>query len=206
MSGATRSLRTESSLGRGPDAQNPRTQGVPRYRQWYRRCGLAGVVVTLRAVFGSGSDRREYGIERWFEGERINGNTWPPRPPLPLYPPGSLPKRSKRCILNWRPSFQPRSHPPPTAPTRRTARFNTSGCRIRPTNHHWKSHDTDSADLKLLRTCHLNVPERRQLTPPAIHFTEILAVITDYLHLNEPFLIRVNGPGEGGRRNIPTSL
>jgi hypothetical protein len=35
--------------------------------------------------------------------------------------------------------------------------------------------------LKLLRTCHLNVPERRQLTPPAIHFTEILAVITDYL-------------------------
>jgi hypothetical protein len=35
--------------------------------------------------------------------------------------------------------------------------------------------------LKLLRTCHLNVPERRQLVPPAIHFAEILAVITDHL-------------------------
>jgi hypothetical protein len=51
---------------------------------------VLGVVVTLRAVFGSGSDRMEYGIERWFEGERINGNTYPPRPPLPLYPPGHL--------------------------------------------------------------------------------------------------------------------
>jgi hypothetical protein len=30
---------------------------------------------------------------------------------------------------------------------------------------------------KLLRTCHLNVPERRQLVPPGIHFSEILAVI-----------------------------
>jgi hypothetical protein len=32
---------------------------------------------------------------------------------------------------------------------------------------------------KLLRTCHLNVPERRQLVPPDIHFSEILAVIRD---------------------------
>ena len=49
-----------------------------------------GVVVTLRAVSGSGSDRMEFGIWRMFEGERINGNTYPPRPPLPLYPPGHL--------------------------------------------------------------------------------------------------------------------
>jgi len=32
---------------------------------------------------------------------------------------------------------------------------------------------------KLLETCHLNVPERRQLVPPAVHFSEILAVIRD---------------------------
>jgi hypothetical protein len=47
---------------------------------------VMGVVVTLRAV----SDRMEYGIWRIFEGERINGNTYPPRPAKPLYPPGHL--------------------------------------------------------------------------------------------------------------------
>jgi hypothetical protein len=32
---------------------------------------------------------------------------------------------------------------------------------------------------KLLETNHLNVPERRQLVPPAIHLSELLAVIRD---------------------------
>lgn len=30
---------------------------------------------------------------------------------------------------------------------------------------------------KLLRTLHLNVPERRQLAPPTIDFAELMAVI-----------------------------
>jgi hypothetical protein len=53
---------------------------------------VMGVVVTLRVVSVSGSDRKEYGIWRMFESERINGNTYPPRPPKPLYPPGHLPE------------------------------------------------------------------------------------------------------------------
>lgn len=38
--------------------------------------------------------------------------------------------------------------------------------------------------LKLLQTCHLNVPERRKLDPPGISFVEILDVIHD-VHVRE---------------------
>jgi hypothetical protein len=41
--------------------------------------------------------------------------------------------------------------------------------------------------LKLLQTCHLNVAERRQLVPPGIHFSEILAVIRDVIERERRF-------------------
>jgi hypothetical protein len=40
---------------------------------------------------------------------------------------------------------------------------------------------------KLLRTYHLNVAERRQLIPPVIHFSEILAVIRNALQRENRF-------------------
>jgi hypothetical protein len=40
---------------------------------------------------------------------------------------------------------------------------------------------------KLLQTYHLNVPERRQLVPPGIHFSEILAVIRDVIEREHRF-------------------
>lgn len=40
---------------------------------------------------------------------------------------------------------------------------------------------------KLLKTWHLNVPERSLLVPPAIHYAEILAVIHDALEQEGSF-------------------
>jgi hypothetical protein len=40
---------------------------------------------------------------------------------------------------------------------------------------------------KLVRTFHLNVPERRQLDPSSIHFSEILAVIRDVVEREHRF-------------------
>ena len=40
---------------------------------------------------------------------------------------------------------------------------------------------------KLLRTYHLNVPERRQLVPPSIDYSEILALLRDVLEQERSF-------------------
>jgi hypothetical protein len=40
---------------------------------------------------------------------------------------------------------------------------------------------------KLLRTNHLDVPERQSLVPPAIHYSELLAVVRDTLERRSRF-------------------